>query len=332
MPPKGRRSVKKPEFICGQCRMEIKENEEYIQCDKCAKNLHAQCSSLDKRQFQHLLDNESEQFFCNVCNEGGDTVKEELSQIKKQLNKLNQLSELNEAMNFMSQKFDEIIRGVAENKRQIDIVQKENRLLKMEIKTLKDSVKLLNDQRVSKDCLISGVQVKENTNAIDTLLEISKGVGLSLNEGDVESAYFLKKKDYKNASEKRTMIVKFETKKSKDKLMQAKSKLKENEKTKSIYVNDCLGKETFNVFNHAKALKKVGYQSVYTFNGRVYVRKSELSKPRPIKSEEDVDDLLMEATTSRLQRRRSGLHVQQPVIPEEDTDDEDNRASFLSPN
>lgn len=301
---KGRRSIKNVQFVCGQCRMDVKEGDDYIQCDKCAKILHALCTSLYKRQYDHLLSNESEEFICDFCDKGGSgNVKEELNEIKKQLYKLDQLSQLQETMNFMAKQYDDILRGVAEKK--IEVVQKENRMLKKEVKTLKDSVKLLNDDRVKKDCLISGLEVKDDAVAVDTLLNISKGVGADLTEKDVEAAYFLRKRS--DSSKKRTMVVKFDSKKSKDKLMSAKPKLKEKPETKSVYVNDFLSKETFNVFNHAKTLKTVGYQAVYTHNGRVYVKKSEIAKPKLIRNEDEVDAILMDATTNKNLRRRSNL-------------------------
>lgn len=334
MSGKGRRSIQNAKLFCGQCEMEVKENEDNIDCDKCAKCYHALCTSLNKRQFEHLLKNESEEYVCNACKECDGTVKEELVEIKKQLKqlkKLDQLSSLQETMTFMSKQFDEIIRGVAENKKKIEAVQKENRVLKNEVNNLKDSVKLLNDERVKNNCLISGIEVKEGSTAVDTLLEIAKDVGVDLKEDDVEEAFFIKKNNTSNKTKnlKQSIIVKFDSKKSKQKLMSAKQKLKEKEETKSVYVNDCLSKETFNLFRHAKTLHKVGYQSVYTYSGRVYVKLSEISKPRLIRSEEEVDDMLLKATTNKLQKRRSNL---QPPLAVDDTHDEDEtRAAFMSP-
>lgn len=60
MPTTSRRSVKNKAILCGQCKMEVKEEEESIECDKCAKTYHVICTRLDKRQFAHLQKNESE--------------------------------------------------------------------------------------------------------------------------------------------------------------------------------------------------------------------------------------------------------------------------------
>lgn len=211
-------------------------------------------------------------------------------------------------------------------------MQKENNILRNEIKTLKGSVKILNDERVKDDCIISGVKTNDGEKALDKLLEISTGAGVNLSENEVKDAYFLKKRS-NSSNNKQTMIVKFESNKSKAKMMQIKKKLKENEDTKSIFINDFLSKETLNVFKHAKSLKSVGYQSVYTYNGKVYIKRSEISKPRLVRSEEEVDELLMDATTNKFQKRRSYLvpAMVSDVANNNNDEDDDDDHSFLSP-
>lgn len=277
MATKGRRSTANLKIICGQCKLEIKEDkEEHIQCDKCAKMFHSLCTKLDKRQYEYLLDNEKEEYICHYCDESNGTLKEELKEIKTKLNKLDQLTAITEAVEFMSKQYDELLKGIAENKKKVEIVQKENRALRNEITTLKASVKILNDQRVRNDCIVRGVEVKKDATAVDTVLELSGKVGIDLNKQNIEDAYFFKKrisKKDKNDNNIQTLVVKFCNKSSKDQLMLAKSKLREDKSTKSVYVNDYLSRETLSLFNHAKTLKTIGYCAVYTTGGKVYAKK-----------------------------------------------------------
>lgn len=129
MPTKNRRSIKNAKLICGQCRMEVnEEKEENIECDKCAKIFHALCTKLDKRQYEDLVENENKQYICHLCDNDSDgTVKAELKEIKTKLSKLDQITD---AIDFMSKQYDEILKGIAINNKKIDMVQKENRLLK----------------------------------------------------------------------------------------------------------------------------------------------------------------------------------------------------------
>lgn len=319
MPKPSRRSIKNNKLICVQCKLEIEEDEENIECDKCNKNLHVVCTTLDKRQYEHLLKNESEEFVCHLCDSNSCSVKAELTAIKTELKKLDQLSALNETMTFMSKQYDEILKGVAENKKKIEAVQKENKALKAEVINLKNSVKYMNDQRVKNDCLVTGLKADSGVSAVDAVLKLSKEAGVVMTEESISDAYFLKQKNA--ANEKRSVVVKFNTKKSKDKLMSIKPKLHENEETKKTYVHDYLSRETMSLLNYAKSLKAVGYRAVYATDGRVFIKRSELSKPRLIRNVDEIDKLLVEATTYPKKQ-----HIHQPTVNADDSD-----ISYLSP-
>lgn len=230
---KGRRSLKINKLFCGQCNLEVEEEEEFIQCDTCEKNFHVVCTSLDKPKYEYLLKHESQEFICHLCdvnNKNSGTITKELNEIKTELKKLELLSALTESLTFMSKQFDEILKGVAENKKKLEIVQKENKKLKTEVKTLKDSVKFLNDQRVKNDCIISGIVAPSDQSAVDTILKITNDTGVELQPDSIEDAYFIKKRNAAAVDTnggKKVMVVKFNSKKSKEKLMSIKSKLYE---------------------------------------------------------------------------------------------------------
>lgn len=309
--------------------MEVKENkEESIECDKCGRIFHAVCTKLDKRQYDRLLKNSEEEYVCHLCDNDDNTaatVGEELRRIQSKLNKLDQLQE---SINFMSSKFDEVIKGITENKKKIQNIEKENKNLKSEIKLLKQSVKMLNDQRVKNDCVVSGIVVNNEASAAETVIELSKTVGVEIQKETIDEAYYLRRKNLSNPTT--SLVVKFNSKSAKEKLMSVKSNLKKNETTKSIYVNDFLSKESLELLNYAKTLRSVGYQSIYSHAGRIYAKKSDITKPRLIKSEEDVDSILIEATTNKFHNRR--VSHMQPIIPEDsDGSEEDAQSQFISP-
>lgn len=324
--------AKKKNILCNSCEYEIKEDsDDFIQCDKCGKNFHSQCSNLSKKEFERLLKNENEMFMCQFCKDGNGEIKRELNTIKKELKKLEKLEmldQLTESISFMSAKFDEVFKDVAENKKKISEIEKENKKLKTEIQTLKSSVKILNDNRVKNDCIISGLEAVDGTNAVDAVVKLSKDVGIDLEPNAVEDAYFLKNKRQSNKG--KTLVVKFSSKVHKDKLMSSKSKLKEKESTSDVFVRDYHSKETMNLFHHAKSLKTIGYQHVYARNGKVFCRKSDISKQQIIRCEEDVDNMLMEATTSKHWQRRSMVHSRE-VEAAVSSDEGDDGAAYESP-
>lgn len=327
MPSTTRRSINKAKTICGQCKLEVKkEREDNIECDKCAKIFHVLCTKMDKRQFERLCENDEEEFVCHMCDKNHTTVGEELLQIKAQLtklSKLDQLTELQETMNFMSSKFDEILKGMIENREKIKIIEKENHNLKTEINNLKESVKMLNDHRVKNDCVISGIKEDNSLSAVEMVVKISKTVGVVLEEQNIENAYFIKNKEGSKSS--RNLIVKFNSKVSKDKLMSAKPKFKENENTISIYVNDFLSKESLELLRYARTLKSVGYHSVYSYGGKIFARRSAITKPKIIKNEENVNQMLMEATAYQSRR------LSRKVIEVDDSDENEDENNNVTP-
>ena len=120
---------------------------------------HTLCTKLDKRKFKHLLDNEDEEFFCHLCDGSDQALKKELKEIKTKLKMLDQLT-LKDSIEFMSRQYDELLKGIAEDNKKVEIVKNENLALKSEIPSLKTSVKILNAQRVKNDCIVRGVEVK----------------------------------------------------------------------------------------------------------------------------------------------------------------------------
>lgn len=329
-----RRSFVTKKIICKHCESEIKEDsDDFIQCDKCEKNFHFKCSKLTRKEFERLLKDESELYSCQLCAKDNGETKEELKKINidlKKLEKLEKLDQLMDSITFMSEKFDEVIKDVEQNKKKINEVEKENRKLKNEIQSLKSSVKILNDVRVKNDCIISGLEVENNTNEVDAVLDLSKKIGVSFESNCVEDAYFMQNRNKNQQAGKKTVVVKFANKLHKDKLMSVKPKLKENENTKTIYINEYLSKETLSLLYHAKSLRAIGYQHIYAKHGRVYCKKSDIARQIFIRSEEDVDRMLLEATTNKHWNRRS--MVQHREVPDvEDTEDGDDGANYLSP-
>lgn len=330
-----RRSIaNKNIIVCDQCENEIKEeSDNYIQCDKCKKTYHSQCSGLSRREFERLVKNKKELFNCQFCKEDDNNVRQELNIIKtelRKLNKLEKLDELTESINFMSAKFDEVFKDVAENKRKINEIENENKKLKTEIKSLKFSVKILNEHRLKNDCVISGLKVTdEKMSAFETIAKISENIGVKIDNNTVEDAYFLKNKNKNN--ENKTVVVKFTSKMQKDKFMSSKAKLKENEDTKKIYINNFNSKETMHLYNYAKSLKSIGYQYVFIKNGRVFAKRSDTSNQQLIREEDEVDKILLNATSNKQWGRRSLIHPRQVEAEDfSDVDGEDG-APYMSP-
>ncbi|XP_075163372.1 uncharacterized protein LOC142236006 [Haematobia irritans] len=322
-----RRSLKNKIF-CAHCKKEVKENENSIECDKCSEQYHARCTNLSKSRFDYYCKHEDEEYVCHVCENNASTssniaksnssFETQLDVINMRLKKLDQLDSLSDAVNFMSSKFDEVLKGVAENKKKLEVMQRENKALKDKVSELQASVKFLNDQRVKYDCVVTGIQTADGVSAEAAVIKLASDVGVSVSQESISDAYFLKTKN-----DKKSIVVKLNSQKTKDKLMLVKSKLNEKDETKSVFIHEYLSRETMALLNYAKSLKNIGYRSVYAKNGRIFVKMSELSRPRQLQNMEEVDELLLQATVQNNKRKSKQL------IQVEADDSDDN--TYVSP-
>ncbi|KAI8118713.1 hypothetical protein CVS40_9708 [Lucilia cuprina] len=215
----------------------------------------------------------------------------------------------------MSNQYDDILKGVSKNTKQIECLKKENKALRGEVKQLKSSVKFLNDTRVRNDCIINGVAIKDNADAMTAVLDLAKQTGAEVVENDIEDAYFLPNRNKKN--NKRFMVVKFLNRKSKQVFMNEKAKMKTIDELKSVYVNDFMSRETMEIFNYAKVLKEVGFKFVYARGSKIFAKRDEKAKQNQIRSMDDVDKILMSATGGKRIIRSSKNGVS-------DVDDDDS--------
>lgn len=279
MASKTRKSLNsKNKIICKQCKTQVLESDESLQCDVCEKTLHALCSKLDKKQYDMLIKNPSLEYKCMFCAPSENVCANDIAEIKT---KLNQLDEIKETMQFMASQYDSILKGVKKNDKQIKALKKRNVTLREEVKSLKSTVNFSNNMRVQKYCIINGIKADDERLAMDVLMDVSKQIGADICKDEVEEAYFLnrnKSNSNNKQNEKKSMVVKFANMKTKQLFMKEKSKKKQMDNLKMVYVNDFLCKESLELFNHAKALKEVGFKFVYIKGGNVYAKKDEKSR------------------------------------------------------
>lgn len=100
---------------------------------------------------------------------------------------------MQEPLNFMSTKFDDMFKIINENKKKIQLIGKENRNLKNEIAVLNNNLKMLGDHHVKNNCLISDIKTEDKVNALDALFNLLKRANVNIDESNVEDAYFLTK-------------------------------------------------------------------------------------------------------------------------------------------
>lgn len=99
------------------------------------------------------------------------------------------------------------------------------------LKELKSTVKFLNDVRVQNNCIINGVKIENETiGPMQAVLDLAKKTGADICENEIDDAYYLNANNNKAA--KKSLVVKFVNKKSKNLFMSGKAKLKQIDKLK----------------------------------------------------------------------------------------------------
>lgn len=147
-------------------------------------------------------------------------------------------------------------------------------------------------------------------------MELSQKVGADIGPENINEAYFIRNKTASKEGgldQKSSIVVKISSMSAKQKLMAVKLKLNEN--MNIVLINDFLSKETLNLYNYARALKEVVFSYVYSTNGTVFYKRSEISKSQIVRSEEDLDKILLNSVTGKPLKRRLMVSVANTIDP-----------------
>ncbi|XP_073820347.1 uncharacterized protein [Musca autumnalis] len=331
MPNPKRRSTNNVKKIikCVQCKTPVLENEEAIDCDICKRMFHWQCTQLNKLELERLVDNDSLEYKCHICEprNNGSELKTILQEMR----------EMKETIKFMSSQYDQILTGVKKNTIKIKTLQKQNKRLNEHVNKLQTTVNFLNNQRVQNNCIINGVNADANTQPIDVVLKIVSKAGCVIDEKEIDDAYFINRN---MQTSKTAVVVKFANKKSKALFMKDKKNLKDDAELKNVFVNDFLTKDTLELLKYAKSLKTLGYKYIYTRDGKIFTRKDTNARSIQLRSLDDVDNILKSVVTKQpvaLRTRSAIAREEEAAISDDDEDDDNDEddyddAGFLSPN
>lgn len=208
-----------------------------------------------------------------------------------------------QSITFVSEKYDEIAKL-------LKAAQEENKFLIAECKSLKsellesvNEIKILKDsfndvdQYLRRDCVeIRGLPLtnaQENTNNI--VLQVAEKIGVELVPNDISICHRLPNKappgQIRNTRPD-AIIVKFVRRDVKEKFYRARKNLKNltaadfgYQETNRIFINENLSQRNKELFNSCLKFKKdKAYKFIWTFSGKIYLRKDENTPPVHIKN------------------------------------------------
>ena len=250
---------------CGTCNSPVLTEDKAMFCDICTYWYHIKCIGVSARKYQFLKENEDVHWYCPGCNRAAKSLHQEILTIKTEN------VQLKECIIALEQKFVDL-----EQKR------KEDRISWM-IATDR------NEQYSRKDSLrFSGIPVSENESSEQLeqkIINIARKAGVELKNDEISVAHRLKK-DRKGGV---PTIIKFTSRKSKEKVFAAKKNLKGQDDMSDIFITEDLTRLRFRTLLAAKRCDD--FKSISTKNGKIFVWRNGERSPVSIESPYDLQKL-----------------------------------------
>ena len=217
------------------------------------------------------------------------------------------VEEFRQFISFSNNQYDDHSKKVDKLLMDFKDLTKESSMLKSETYRLANEMKQFSDrlneleQYSRRDCVeIRGVPInphhEENTD--DIVVKVAKLMDVTITEQDISISHRLPQA--KDSKYHPTIIAKFQSRKKREIFYKSRANLK-NKSTKdlditykfhnNIYINESLTKRNQDLFKVClKAKKSIGLQSVWSNNGKIFLKENQDSRPIIIKSSQDLED------------------------------------------
>jgi len=228
-------------------------------------------------------------------------LHDEISSLKVQLNEVK--SFLEEA----NTKYEEVISKYEQFEIDKKNLLTENATLKKSIHEMDQQIKQLqiesNDVRqyTRRDCLeLQGIPYNKDEDTDAIVKNVGDLMEVYLGDNDISISHRLPTgKGYKGTRNAPPLIVKFTRRSTKEKFYKARTKLKDcttqdiqYSDTNKIFINECLTEQNKKLFHDCLKFKKERKRSsIWTSNGKVYLRRDITSKALRINSKDDLTKL-----------------------------------------
>ena len=186
------------------------------------------------------IENRLESFECTSL-QRGKRLDSKLDEVLKELD------QVRDSQSLLSSKYDNLMLEFEKNKKQLTIVQQNNKNLTNKIDDLKSKLKQSEmsinnnlEQYSRRECLeINGVPEKPNENTDDIVIAVAKKVGLAISSKDISVSHRVGRLQ-NNSSKRRhpTIIAKFSTRKTRDLVYDRRWKLTDKRKQQQEFQKD----------------------------------------------------------------------------------------------
>ena len=251
--------------LCGKCGSEVTEVEKALNCECCAVWWHCSCVDVSATKYKFLMNNTDLHWFCNQCDIAAKKLYVEVVNLKAEN------AVLRKSVCDLETKLSDVMQIVEKDRIDAIIANDRN-----ESYTRKDSLR------------ISGIPHEPNeTNQEleDKIIHIANQAGVQLSRDEISVTHRLKK-DRKG---KLPTIIKFSTRRSKDKLYAAKKNLKGVPEMNEVFISEDLTRLRFRTLLQAKKAENI--KSIATKGGKIFVWLMDSDKPITVESPYDLKRL-----------------------------------------
>ncbi|KAJ8952355.1 hypothetical protein NQ318_017249 [Aromia moschata] len=271
---------------------------------KCQICLGSSCSTVSDEDM--VNDNVSP-------NISSDRITNFMSDVKSQLESLRKAQDkLVDSVTFCSDKvtdFEASLKQISDNMKIIENLKQSNENLKQQVCKLTSKVNELEQYSRLNNIEIQGVPVKNNENVLNIVENITKFLNVKIDPTQVEYAHRVQSQKRDNTNNVKNIIVRFTSRKLKYEVLSAvKTKrqaigltspgLKIEGVSQRLFLNEHLTSENKLLFKEARdAAKTKKYKYVWVKNCNIYVRKTDDSRVKSIRSLDDVNSI--ESTASK---------------------------------
>lgn len=239
-------------------------------------------------------------------------IKQELAPVQAKLGELaSRFGELEKAANFLSSGYDSILKQLQDTNQQVRTANQKFKTQSSEIAALKDETKNLEKnahdaafqldeiaQYIRRDCLeVTGVKASEECTADAIVKSVGELIGVPLEDNDISIAHPIP--TYSEVAAPK-LIVKFMRRSVRNKVYSSRRKLVKK-KAKDLpnlglafeddlYISESLTQTRKKLFGEVNKMKKqLKWKFIWTFNGRIFIRKADGEQAHAFDCQEDLE-------------------------------------------
>lgn len=299
------------ENVCPKCNEEVPDSDSGLTCLECEYVYRlSPCSGITEATFRSKGSALRKSWRCSTCKTvksrgGSQSVKEDtepnialmLAAINAKLDSLMTLKEtvsgIEKSMQEMSDKYDEVLKDIGEQKKEMKQLKKRVETLErtnadVEIKQLKQEVNTLEWRSRKQNLEIHEVPKTDNEDLLAKVNGVAKKLEVpDLNQIEVASIHRLSSRPGKIPG----IIIRFAQQKTRDEWLSKRTNLKKQKE--NTYIQENLTKQDRALLWEAKQwAKTTNYQYVWHINGNILVRKRDREQVHVIKSMDDLQKLV----------------------------------------